>query len=276
MTATPEPLRETALVTGASGGIGEEFAKLFAAKGCNLVLVARRTEHLARLADSMARLHSVRVEQLSIDLSTAASPGQVLSFLDARGIAVDYLVNNAGFGTFGPFAQSDLETDLAQIQLNMTTVTHLTRLLLPGMLRRGRGRILNVASTAAFQPGPMMAVYYASKAYVLSFTEALANELKGTGVTATCLCPGPTRTGFLARAKIGDAEKLNQNKVVMDASIVARRGYDGMMKGKRLIIPGLLNRIGAHATRLVSRQASARAVRRIMEKLRSTPDSPSN
>jgi short-subunit dehydrogenase len=276
MTSMPEPLRETALVTGASGGIGEELVKLFASKGCNLVLVARSGEKLARLAEALTREHQVRAESLPIDLSTAAAPGQVLSFLETRGIAVDYLVNNAAYGTIGLFAESDLEAELGQVQLNLTTVTHLVRLLLPGMLRRGRGRILNVSSTAAFQPGPMMAVYYASKAYVLSFSEALANELKGTGVTVTCLCPGPTRTGFLARAKIGNAEKLNRKKIVMDASVVARQGYEGMMKGKRLIIPGLLNRMAAHSNRLVSRGLSARVVRRIIERIRSSSDSPSN
>jgi len=262
-------MAETVLITGASGGIGEEFAKLFAARGDHLVLASRNGEKLERLA---ASLSPARVEPLAIDLSTADAPAKVQSFLDAKGIAVDILVNNAGFGTFGAFAENPLEDELAQIQLNVTTLTHLTKLLLPGMLRRGRGKILNVASTAAFQPGPLMAVYYATKAYVLSFSEALANELKGSGVTVTCLCPGGTRTGFMARAKMGDPEVLSKKSVMMDAAVVARRGIDALMKGKRLVIPGLLNKLLAHSTRLGSRGLSASIVRRIMEEIRATGD----
>jgi short-subunit dehydrogenase len=265
-------MAETVLITGASGGIGEEFAKIFSARGYDLVLASRNGEKLARLA---ASLSPARVEHLAIDLSTADAPGELQSFLDAKGIAVDILVNNAGFGTFGAFAENKLEDELAQIQLNATTLTHLTKLLLPGMLRRGRGKILNVASTAAFQPGPFMAVYYATKAYVLSFSEALANELKGSGVTVTCLCPGGTRTGFMARAKMGNPEILSKSRVMMmDAAVVARRGVDALMKGKRLVIPGLLNKLLAHSTRLGSRGLSASIVRRIMEVIRSTGETP--
>jgi len=253
--------RKTALITGASGGIGEEFAKLLAEKGCDLVLVARNAEKLRKLADGWS---NVRVEVLPIDLATPAAPDQVMSFLEAKGIDVDVLVNNAGYGTFGLFAESDLALELGQIQLNVATLTHLTRRVLTGMIGRGRGRILNVASTAAFQPGPLMAVYYATKAYVLSFSEALANELKGTGVTVTCLCPGPTRTGFLERAKMREPKGFLQ----MEAAAVARRGYRGMLKGKRLVIPGVLNKLLAHSTRLSSRGMSAKIVRLINETLK--------
>ena len=265
-------MAETVLITGASGGIGEEFAKLFAWRGCDLVLMSRNGEKLERLAGS---LPSVKVERLAVDLSTADAPGKVGSFLESKKLAIDILVNNAGFGTFGAFAESDVDAELAQIQLNVSTLTHLTRLVLPGMISRKRGRILNVASTAAFQPGPFMAVYYATKAYVLSFSEALANELKGTGVTVTCLCPGPTRTGFMARAKMGNPETLSKKSVMMEAEAVARRGVDGLMKGKRLVIPGVLNKILAHSTRLGSRGLSARVVRRIMESIRATGKPPS-
>lgn len=267
-------MAETVLITGASGGIGEEFAKLFASKGSDLVLAARSGDKLARLAESLRDRHKVRVEPLAIDLSTADSAPRVAAFLDERTIAVDVLINNAGYGTFGAFAECDLAPELGQIQLNITTLTHLTRLLLPAMIRRGRGRILNVASTAAFQPGPMMAVYYASKAYVVSFSEALANELQGTGVTVSCLCPGPTRTGFNERAKLGNGGLLAKKSVMMEASDVARRGYQGLMKGKRLIIPGLLNKVLAHSTRLGSRGLSASVVRRIMDGIRSSKPSP--
>jgi uncharacterized protein len=259
-------MAEIALVTGASGGIGEEFAKLLASKGVDLVLVARSGDKLQRLAESL----KVQVHCLAIDLATSSAPAQVESFLESKKLSIDYLLNNAGFGTFGPFVESDLTGELGQIQLNVVTLTHLTRLLLPGMVKRGKGRILNVASTAAFQPGPMMAVYYATKAYVLSFSEALANELKGTGVTSTCLCPGPTSTGFNERAKLGSGGMLSKKSVMMDAATVARRGYDGMMKGRRLVIPGMLNKMLAHSTRMGTRGLSASIVRRIMDGIRAS------
>ena len=265
-----ESMAETALVTGASGGIGEEFAKLLASRGCNLVLVARSGDKLARLAEALTAAHKIQVDCLPMDLSRASSAPQIQSMLESKKIEIDILINNAGFGTFGPFVDSDLESELAQIQLNVTTLTHLTKLMLPGMIRRGRGKILNVASTAAFQPGPLMAVYYATKAYVLSFSEALANELKGSGVTVTCLCPGPTRTGFMARAKMGDPEILAKKSVMMEAALVARKGVDGLMKGKRLVIPGVLNKLLAHSTRLGPRGLNASVVRRIMEEIRAT------
>jgi len=237
-------MAETVLITGASGGLGEAFARIFAARGDALVLTARSADRLAKVAGALGA--GVRVETLPVDLSAA------------------------GFGTFGPFAESDLDQELAQIQLNVAALTHLTQALLAGMLRRGRGRILNVASTAAFQPGPMMAVYYATKAYVLSFSEALSNELKGRGVTVTCLCPGPTRTGFMARAKMGDPEVLARSRVMMDPEAVARKGVEGLMRGRRLVIPGFLNRMLAHSTRLGSRGLSARVVRRLMTAIDAT------
>jgi short-subunit dehydrogenase len=261
-------MAETVLITGASGGLGEAFARIFAARGDALVLTARSADRLAKVAGALGA--GVRVETLPVDLSAPAGPRELLAALEARSIAVDVLVNNAGFGTFGPFAESDLDQELAQIQLNVAALTHLTQALLAGMLRRGRGRILNVASTAAFQPGPMMAVYYATKAYVLSFSEALSNELKGRGVTVTCLCPGPTRTGFMARAKMGDPEVLARSRVMMDPEAVARKGVEGLMRGRRLVIPGFLNRMLAHSTRLGSRGLSARVVRRLMTAIDAT------
>lgn len=267
-------MADTALVTGASGGIGEEIAKILASKGVDLVLAARSGDKLSRLAESLAAEHKIQAHALPLDLSTAASASQVHSFLESKKLSIDFLINNAGFATFGPFAESDIDTELAQIQLNVTTLTHLTRLLLPAMVRRGKGRILNVASTAAFQPGPMMAVYYATKAYVLSFSEALANELRGSGVTSTCLCPGPTMTGFNERAKLGSGGMLSKKSVLMDAATVARRGYDGMMKGRRLVIPGTLNKMLALSTRMGSRGLNASVVRRIMDGIRAAKDAP--
>ena len=212
----------------------------------------------------------VRTEIVPADLSGPTGPAPLLSALEALSLEVDILINNAGFGTFGPFAESVLEDELAQIQLNVTSLTHLTRALLPRMIRRGRGRVLNVASLAAFQPGPMMAVYYAAKAYVLSFSEALSNELKGSGVTVSCLCPGPTRTGFMARAKMGDPEVLAKSFMMMDAEAAARKGVEGLLKGRRLIIPGVLNKMLAHSTRLGSRGLTASIVRRMMTSIEAT------
>ena len=264
MTATRPAGWDTALITGASGGIGEEFAKLLASKGCNLVLSARSADKLETLARTLRERHPVRIETVALDLAAAGAATRLAGF------EVDVLVNNAGYGTFGPFAESDLEAELGQIQLNVTALTHLTRLLLPGMIQRGRGGILNVASTAAFQPGPLMAVYYATKAYVLSFSEALANELKGTGVKVSCLCPGPTKTGFNERANLGNGGLLSKKSVMMEASEVALRGYQGLVKGKRLVIPGLLNKMLAHSTRLGTRGMSAGVVRHIMDGIRAS------
>jgi len=259
---------DTVLITGASGGLGEAFARIFAARGDRLVLTARGADRLATLAASLGG--GVRTEIVPADLSAPAGPAPLLAELEAKSIEVDVLVNNAGFGTFGPFAESVLEDELAQIQVNVTSLTHLTRALLPGMIRRGRGRVLNVASLAAFQPGPLMAVYYATKAYVLSFSEALSNELKGSGVTVSCLCPGPTRTGFMARAKMGDPEVLAKSFTMMDAEAAARKGVEGLLRGRRLIIPGVLNKMLAHSTRLGSRGLAASVVRSMMASIEAT------
>src|SRR5271157_2494741 len=186
-----------------------EFARIFAREGYNLVLVARSADKLRQLASELEKAHGTRSLILAADLTEPGASAYVLDQTTRADIHVDVLVNNAGFGQYGLFAENDLEECLRQIQLNVTTLTHLTRLYLPAMIERAKiekttGRILNVASTAAFQPGPLMAVYFATKAYVLYLSEALANELNGTGVTVTCLCPGPTATEFLKRANIAD------------------------------------------------------------------------
>src|SRR6202790_2259799 len=191
---------QTALITGASGGIGYELAKLFARDHYNLVLVARSAERLRRVAEELQGRSGVAVKTVALDLAEASAPRSLFDQLQREGVAVDVLVNNAGFGSIGEFASIAEEEILGQISLNITAVTHLTRLFLPAMLARRHGKIMNVASTAAFQPGPLMAVYYATKAYVLSFSEALANETGGSGVTVTAVCPGPTATAFQKRA----------------------------------------------------------------------------
>lgn len=235
-------MKGRALVTGASSGIGLELARLFAADGYDVVLVARRQEQLDTLANDLTARHGVRCEAIAADLGAPDAATNLVRLLEQRSLAIDILVNNAGSGALGPFARMDVDRARSMIQLNVTALTELTRLLVPGMVTLGRGRILNVASTAAFAPGPFMAVYYATKAYVVSFSEALGEELRGSGVTVTVLCPGPTRTEFQEMAGMDNA-RLFKSFVVMDAAPVARAGYRGMMAGKRMVVPGIMNRV---------------------------------
>lgn len=257
--------RRAALVTGASGGIGLELARLLARDGYDLHLVARGAAELERIARELRAKHGVEVDTIAVDLADPAVPRRIHDALLVRGVALDVLVNNAGFGLAGPLAEADTERTLDMIQVNVAALTELTRLVLPGMLARGRGRILNVASTAAFQPGPLMAVYYATKAYVLSFTEAVAEEVRGTGVTLTALCPGPTHTGFAERAGMKQS-RLFTSLVVGDAARVARVGYRGMLRGRRVVIPGALNRLVAFGTRFAPRRVATALSRFAQEK----------
>ena len=238
---------ENVLITGASSGIGFELAKRFARDGHRLALVGSSAGRLAAAAKEL-RDAALIVK----DLARPGAAAELFSDLRARSIEVSILVYCAGFGTAGLFAQTDAALERDMMQLNMVALTELTKLVLPDMLRRRAGRILNVASTAAFQPGPRMAVYYATKAYVLSFSEALANELAGTGVTVTTLCPGPTYSGFGKRAGIDGANVFRAG--VMSAQAVADAGYRGLMKGKGLVIPGLRNRLLAASVRFGPRK----------------------
>ncbi|NJM07776.1 SDR family oxidoreductase [Candidatus Gracilibacteria bacterium] len=262
---TVQSQRQTALVTGASGGIGEALAQRFARGGYDLVLVARTEAKLQALGKELTTKFGVRAHALPYDLADPASPPLLVEKLAAQGVAIDILVNNAGFATYGPFAENDLDGELRLLQVNIVTLTHLTRLLLPGMLTRRRGRILNVASTAAFMPGPLMAVYYASKAYVLSFSEALNNELQGSGVNVTALCPGPTSTGFQARAQM-EQSRLVRDRKIMDVETVADAGYSGLLRGQAVIIPGLMNRIQAAIPRLLPRSVVPQMVRNAQDR----------
>jgi len=246
------PYHPTALITGASGGIGRDLARLFAAGGHHLLLVARSADALDQLGAELARAYGIRATTVPADLTDPDAPAAVHRAVRDLGAEVDVLVNNAGNGLYGRFAEADIDTELRMIQLNVTAVTHLTKLFLPAMLARRSGRILNVASTAAFQPGPLMAVYYATKAYVLSFSEALAEELAGSGVTVTTLAPGATRTGFQAQAKMDEA-RLFRRPTVMTSEAVARAGYEGLMRGERIVIPGLVNKALVQALRLAPR-----------------------
>ena len=257
----------TALVTGASSGIGLELATLLAKNHHDLVLIARGRERLDGIARGLTEEFGVTATVLPADLTDPSAPIDIVLALAEQKLSIDVLVNNAGFGVYGFFANTPLEKELAMIQVNITALTHLTKLLLPRMLERRRGRILNVASTAAFQPGPLMAVYYATKAYVLSFSEALGNETAGTGVTVTALCPGPTITEFQKRAGL-EMTRLFKSPLVMDAPTVARAGYDGMMRGKRVVVPGATNRTLVQALRVTPRRLAAAVARRIQESKR--------
>ncbi|MFL6194176.1 MAG: SDR family NAD(P)-dependent oxidoreductase [Thermoanaerobaculia bacterium] len=257
---------ETVLVTGASSGIGLELARLFAAGGSDLVLVARSAGKLEELAAELRNRHGVTARVLASDLARREAPDEVFAELERTGVAVDVLVNNAGFASYGPFIETGLAEELDEIQLNVTTLTHLTKKFLPGMVTRRRGGVLNVASTAAFQPGPLMAVYYATKAYVLSFSEALAEEVRGTGVTVSVLCPGPTQTGFQQRAGMEESKLFGGFLQVADAAGVARAGYEGFRAGKRVIVPGLVNKVGVQSIRVTPRALAARIVKGMQER----------
>lgn len=254
--------RGTALITGASSGIGRDFAVCCAQDGWDVVLVARTESALTTIAAALSKAHGVRATVVPADLTDVAAPAAIATRCQRDGIAIDALINNAGFGTSGPFATTDVAKTVELLQVNIVALTHLTRLLLPAMLQRRTGRVLNVASTAAYVPGPLMATYYASKAYVVSFTEALSAELAESGVTATVLCPGPTETNFAAVAGTG-ASNLFKHGVVMDAATVARAGYAGMMRGDLHVIPGLMNKLVAFSSRLAPRTMLAQIAKRL-------------
>lgn len=254
---------KTALVTGASSGIGAELVSLFAAAGWDLVLVARRRDRLAAAAAAATAAGAGRTIVIPIDLATADGALRLADELARNDVAIDALVNNAGFGLHGRFAATDADKLDEMLRLNVAALTGLTRRLLPGMIERGFGRVLNVASTAAFQPGPLMAQYYATKAYVLSLSEALVEELRGTGVTVTCLCPGFTRTEF---ADVAGVRATGLAAVhMMPATTVARAGYRGMMKGARIVVPGALNQVGAVMAQLAPRFLVPKVVMRLQD-----------
>lgn len=246
----------TALITGASGGLGEEFAKLCAQDGNDLVLVARNKEKLTALGESLAKAYGIRATVIAADLSIAGGVRTIVDELNAKNCSVDILINNAGFGAYGLFAETDFTQEKSLIAVNIAALTELTKALLPPMVQRGSGKILNVASSAAFLPGPLMAVYYASKGYVMQLSVALSVELKGSGVTVTCLCPGPTATGFETHAHMEQSKLFHWG--TMDAMTVAEIGYAAMKRGKPLVVSGLRNKVGAFLTRFASRPFAAR------------------
>ncbi|ULB33328.1 MULTISPECIES: SDR family NAD(P)-dependent oxidoreductase [Proteiniphilum] len=257
-------MRKTALITGASKGIGKEMAFLFAEKDCNMVLVARSEDRLMRLKEQLEAKYAVSVHIIVKDLSLSGAAQELFNELKEKKIEVEYLVNNAGFGDYGVFSGTPWERYEKMIALNVTALTHLTHLFVQEWRDRKRGKILNVSSTAAFQPGPMMAVYFASKSFVLMLSEALEYELKRDNITVTTLCPGPTETNF------GDESKMHASQLVKNVKIanpreVAELGYRAMMKGKSVVIHGAANKIAPFGIRLIPRKWVTRLSARVMQ-----------
>jgi short-subunit dehydrogenase len=251
----------TALVTGASAGLGREFARLAARDGHDLVLVARRRDRLQELARELEAAHGITATVVDADLSDRGAPRAIVERGLSAGLSIDFLINNAGFGSHGSFAESDFARQAEMVDVNIRALMELTHRLLPSMLARKSGRILNVASLAGFVPGPYLATYYASKAFVLSFSEALAAELRGTGVTVTASCPGPTQTEFGTVA--GSRRSTRFRARSADAASVALHGYRAMLAGQVVAIPGLANKLTAQAARFTPRALVRRAAARV-------------
>ena len=257
-------MKHAALVTGASGGIGLELARLFASDRHDLVLVARSEEKLRALGEQLETAHGITTTVVATDLSKPNAAHDLAEALRAALIEVDVLVNNAGFGLTGALADNDPQAQRDMLQVNVVALTELTRLLLPPMVARRAGRILNVASTAAFAPEPMAAVYGATKAYVLSFSEAIGEELRHHGVTVTALCPGPTQSGFSAAAGAGSTRLYSRQKAMSSAD-VARAGYEGLRSGRRVVVTGLRNKLLVQSARMSPRRIVTMVGRRLWE-----------
>ena len=259
-------MKNTALITGASNGIGLELAKIHASKGGDLVLVARNKSKLDEIKTELEKQYKVSVYVISKDLSLTNAAQEIYNETIKENIQVDYLINNAGFGDFGMFVETDWNKELQMINLNITTLTHFTKLYLQDMIKRNSGKIMNVASTAAFQSGPTMAVYFATKAYVLSFTEAVSNEVSDKGITITTLCPGATETGFQTAGGMEESN-LFKGKKLPTAKQVADYGYRSMIKGKTVAIHGIMNYIMSNSVRFTPRALVLKITRKIIGKV---------
>ena len=245
-------MKQTALITGASGGLGLSFVNIFAKDGYDVVLVARNGNKLEEIKKDIEAKYNVKATVVAVDLCSEDGAQKVYEATKDAGLNIDVLVNNAGFGDFGEFYKSDVNKQIRMVDLNCIALMHLCHLYIPDMIKIGKGNILNVDSIAAFQAGPLMSVYYATKAFVLSFSQALTRELKGTGVKVTCLCPGPIRTNFDASADLGESG-LFKNLKVWNPDTVAKFGYKNMKKGKSLCVCGFMNKIIVFANRLAPR-----------------------
>lgn len=258
-------MKNTALITGASSGIGLELAKIHASKGGDLVLVARNKSKLDQLKNELERQYKITVYTIGKDLSAHNAAQEVYDETTKHNIQIDYLINNAGFGNFGMFVETEWNKELEMINLNISSLTQFTKLYIQDMVKRGNGKIMNVASTAAFQSGPTMAVYYATKAYVLSFSEAVDNEVSGKGVSITTLCPGATESGFQAAGAMEESN-LVKGKKLPSSKEVAEYGYKAMMNGKTVAIHGWMNYIMANAVRFIPRALVVKVTRKIQDK----------
>ena len=258
-------MSETALITGASSGIGYELSKVFAKNAYNLVLVSRDKQRLETVAKDLINQHDIQVKVIAKDLCKSAAPQELYDDLVAEGIDIDVLVNNAGIGINGKFTDISADKHMNLIQLNISSLTMLCSLFGSDMVKKRSGRILNVASTAAFQAGPLMSAYYASKAYVLMFSEALHNELAQDGVIVTVLCPGPTHTEFFERNEMIDT-KLAKSPYIMKAADVAQAGFTGLMNGEKIVIPGLINKLLAFTVRFTPRSVITLITRSLNKK----------
>jgi short-subunit dehydrogenase len=254
----------TALITGASAGIGVDLAECFAKGGYGLIITARTEPALREVGDRIAKATGVKVTAITGDLGVVGAGAKLAAEIAQRGLSVDVLVNNAGFGHAGGLAAEPIEPQLGMVDLNIRALTELTHIYWKGMLAKKRGGVINVASTAAFQPGPLMAVYYASKAYVLSFSEALWEEARGTGVHVSCLCPGPTVSKFRERAGTGRT-RLGKTMTAAPSMPVAQEGYEGFMQNRRVVITGGRNKLLVGAVRMMPRGIALRTVRRLQE-----------
>jgi short-subunit dehydrogenase len=252
-----------ALVTGASQGIGLELARCFAKDGINLVLVARSGARLHELEQEWTAQYQIKIMPIKLDLSVERAPENLYELVKETGIRISFLVNNAGIGLYGKYQETDIEREHQMIMLNCLALTRLTKLFLEDMLKDNHGNILNLASTASFQPGPYQAVYFATKAYVLSYSEAIAEDLKTTGIKVTALCPGLTASGFIDHAEMGDAGFVKRSGVAT-AESVAQNGYNAMRKGKRITVHGLINWFSALIPRFVPRRLVTLSVAMMM------------
>jgi hypothetical protein len=260
-------MNQTAVITGASSGIGFELARIFAADGWNLILVSRDPQRLAEAGEKVSAESGRPVEIRTCDMSDQEAAEDLGLELAMHPGGIDALVNNAGFGAHGGFVETDARVVMEMMNVNMNSLVALTRGILPGMLERKEGRILNVASVAGFAPGPLMAVYHATKAFVLSFSEALYEETRGTGVTVTALCPGPVRTNFMKRAGLEGADAFFMGPLGMDAEPCARVGYRALMRGRAIVVPGIFNKMAVLLFRFMPR-ALARKVVKIRQEAR--------
>lgn len=257
-------MKKTALITGASSGIGKSLAFEFAKNNFNLIVVAEKEEELAQTAKEIKSEYLVEVYEIPIDLTKEEAPQRIYDQVRTEGLQIDVLVNDAGVGQKEKFHETEVDKDITIIRLNIEALVRLTKLFVRDMVTRGDGKILNLGSVAGFQPGPMLAVYHASKAFVVSFSEAISKELEGTGVTVTALCPGPTDTNFFNRADMENARILEAG-TVMEPDKVAKIGFEALMEGERVIIPGMSNKMLTFSRRLIPQKLQANLHKKMYE-----------